>query len=266
MTRAGTWRARAHTHTHTHSWDKAANEYCAGEDWAGCLKQLQANGCFELKAHAHTLRLREHVDLHKKLWVDQHCIPQVDGRLGCVERAGVLYQGPVTAALLTKRTVDEAFASGRAHELLGLLETWCGRGWVQQEITARGKLVNLDAFEHFFEKGTASGDDRLRTGGESLCILLRRMKGAPEEPFTDRVIRFYAVMEAGFTVESDRDINVPDFSDVGYEAFPVGKQPAGYVLTPEVRVNGDRVAMRDANGAMVGKWFKAKGLYMRAKP
>ena len=59
------------------------------------------------------------------------------------------------------------------------------------------------------------------------------------EPIADRIIRFYAVYEAEFTVEGDRDINRPDFSDVGYEAYPVGKAPDGYVLQPEIRVYGD---------------------------
>jgi hypothetical protein len=47
------------------------------------------------------------------------------------------------------------------------------------------------------------------------------MRGHPEEPLAVRVIRFYAVGEAGFTVDSDRVIKLPNFSDVGYEAFRV---------------------------------------------
>jgi len=248
----------------SYRWDNAANEYCASEDWDRCLKQLQEKGYFELRKHAHTARLREYVDQHKKLWVDQHCIPQVEGRMGCVKPAGVLYHGKVTS-ILTNRMVDAAFTNGEGHNLLGYLEEWMGRGWVQQEITARGKLVNLPSFEYFFEKAKASGDDRLIGGSESLCVLLRRMKGAAEEPFADRVVRFYAVMESDFTVESDREINIPDFSDKGYEVYPVDKQPEGYVLQPGVTVSNGRVYMRDANGANVGKWCKAKALYMKAK-
>jgi hypothetical protein len=247
----------------SYRWDGPANEFCATMDWEDCLKKLQSDRSYVLAAHEHTNRLREHVDLHRKLWVDQHCIPQVNGRMGCVKGSAVLYQGPVTAALLTKRTVDLAFDNGRGHELLGFLENWIGRGWVQQEITARGLLMNLDAFEYFFEKGAASGDDRLRSGGESLCLLLRRMKGASEEPFADKVIRFYAVMEADFTVESDRDINIPDFSDVGYEAFSIGKAPEGYKLQPGIIVQADRVYMKDSNGANIGKWFKRMALYTK---
>lgn len=149
-----------------------------------------------------------------------HCIPQVNGRMGCVKAAGVLYRGNVTAAFFSRALVDAAFAKNRAHELLGYAENWLGRGWVQQEVTACGKLMNLDAFEYFHERSKRSGDSRLKSGSESLCLLLRRMKGAAKEPAADRIVRFYAVNEADFTVESDREINLPDCSDLGYVAFP----------------------------------------------
>lgn len=247
----------------SYRWDKPANEFAASENWDLALQHFQQDHTYRLRDLEHTNRLREHVEIHKKLWVDQHCIPQVNGRMGCVKRSAVLYKGPVTAALLTKGLVDRAFNTGRAHELLGFLENWLGRGWVQQEVTACGLLMNLDAFEYFFERGIASGDGRLRSGGESLCLLLRRMKGASEEPFADRIVRFYAVNEADFTVESDRDINVPGFSDVGYEAFPIGQAPPGYTIQPEIQVQGDRVYMRDSNGGTIGKWFKRLALYKR---
>ena len=247
----------------SYRWDDHANDYATSENWDITLQELQQDHCFRLRDHPHTNRLREHVEMHNKLWVDQHCIPRIDGRMGCMKRSAVLFQGLVTAALLTKEKVDRAFDTGRAHDLLGFLENWLGRGWVQQEVTACGKLVNLDAFEHFFERGAASGDGRLRSGGESLCLLLRRMKGAAEEPFADRIVRFYAVNEADFTVEDDRAINIPDFSDVGYEAFPIGQAPPGYVIQPEIQVQGDRVYMRDSNGGTIGKWFKRLALYKR---
>lgn len=247
----------------SYRWDDKAVNFASTENWDAALQEFQANRCFTLREHDHTHRLREHVDLHKKMWVDQHCIPQVNGRMGCVKRAGVLYQGPVTAAFLTKHMVDAAFSQDRAHELLGYLENWLGRGWVQQEVTARGKLMNLDAFEHFLKRGQASGDGRLKSGAESLCMLLRRMKGCDVEPLADRFVRFYAVFEADFTVEDDREINEPDFSDIGYESFPVNQAPAGYKLQPEVQVADNRVYMKDANGHNIGKWFQRKALYVK---
>lgn len=48
------------------------------EDWDANLKQLQATRSYVLRRHEHTTRLRELVNMHKKLWVDQHCIPQVN--------------------------------------------------------------------------------------------------------------------------------------------------------------------------------------------
>lgn len=80
-------------------------------------------------------------------------------------------------------------------------------------------------------------------------IICRRMRGDAVEPLADRFIRFYAVNECDFAVEADRQINVPDFSDIGYVAFPIGAAPAGYVLQPEVTVRGQRVVLKDSNGA-----------------
>eukprot|EP00730_Choanoeca_flexa_P014245 TRINITY_DN6158_c0_g1_i1.p1 TRINITY_DN6158_c0_g1~~TRINITY_DN6158_c0_g1_i1.p1 ORF type:complete len:299 (+),score=73.03 TRINITY_DN6158_c0_g1_i1:60-956(+) len=251
----------------SYRWDGPAHSFAdiMASKWDSVLEDFQATKSSEIIAHEHSDRLVEHVKLHKKLWVDQHCIPQVEGRMGCIAVAGQLYWGNVTAAMLTMAQVDAMMDSGRAHELLGQLEAWIGRGWVQQEITARGRLVNLDCFEHFFARAQETGDDRLRSGSESLCLLLRRMKGSGVEPIADRIVRFYAVNEAEFTVEDDRKFNIPDFSDVGYEVFDVGQQPAGYQLQPEVQVHGERVVMRDANGNTIAKWFKRKGLYVRPR-
>ncbi|EDQ90648.1 uncharacterized protein MONBRDRAFT_31855 [Monosiga brevicollis MX1] len=250
----------------SYRWDGPAFDFAKimSTRWDSVLRDFQAKHETEILDHVHSERLKPHVAKHKKLWVDQHCIPQVEGRMGCIEVAGQLYHGPVIAAWLTTEAVDKAFAAGRAHELLGELEGWLGRGWVQQEVTARGKLVNLDAFEHFFKMGKRSRDARLTSGGESLCLLLRRMKGEKVEPIQDRIVRFYAVNEADFTVEEDRGFNIPSFADMGYEAFDIGKQPAGYKLQPEIRVHGERVAMVDANGNTIAKWFRRKALYTRA--
>lgn len=248
----------------SYRWDDDANKYAASEDWSACLQQLQASHSYQLGDHPHVHRLKEHVAVHKKIWVDQHCIPQVDGRMGCVKAAATLYHGRVFAAWLTNNLVDRAFETGKAWDLLGNLNEWLGRGWVQQEVTARGLLVNLSAFEYFLEKARDSQDDGLRSGAESLCLLLRRMKGNAEEPLADRIIRFYAVGEAGFTVDADRAINLPTFSDVGYEAFPIGAQPDGYVLQSEITIHGDRVVMVDSNGNRIAKWFKYMALYRKA--
>jgi len=82
---------------------------------------------------------------HKKMWVYQHCIPQVNGRMGCLKSATTLYHGHIFVAWLTNSVVDQVFHAGRAWDLLGNLNEWLGRGWVQQEIPARGLLVNLSA-------------------------------------------------------------------------------------------------------------------------
>lgn len=140
----------------SYRWDDAANQYASSENWSACLEQLQASHSYQLRDHPHVNRLKEHITVYKKMWVDQHCIPQVDGRMGCVKAAATLYHGHVFAAWLTNSLVDQAFHTGKAWDLLGNLNEWLGRGWVQQEVTARGLLMNLPAFEYFLERATAA--------------------------------------------------------------------------------------------------------------